>query len=108
MLQKNGGFKVWSNVMHEVAKAKRRRRRLQRPNVGRGRLQKAKCRVREAAEGQTSCTRFEMTEPFCTMLQKAEPARLRLEVLGDDCWPDAGSGWPHGWSCGGGVAGSCG
>ncbi|PKA50405.1 hypothetical protein AXF42_Ash013494 [Apostasia shenzhenica] len=63
-----------------------------RPNVVRERLQKAKCR--------------EMTEPVCTMLQKAEPAGSKSDVLGDDCWSDASSGWPHGWSCGGGVAGS--
>ncbi|PKA58274.1 hypothetical protein AXF42_Ash012998 [Apostasia shenzhenica] len=96
MLQKIGRIEVWSNVVHEVAEAKRRARK----------VAEAKCRAREAAESQTSCTRFEMTEPVCTMLQKAEPAGSRSNVLGDDCWPDAGSGWPHGWTCGDGVAGS--
>ncbi|PKA62684.1 hypothetical protein AXF42_Ash012271 [Apostasia shenzhenica] len=96
MLQKISDIEVWSNVVHEIAEAKRQAQK----------VAEAKRRVRKVAEGQTSCTRSEMTEPVCTMLQKAEPAGSRSDVLGDDCWLDAGSGWPHGWSCGDGVAGS--
>ncbi|PKA59797.1 hypothetical protein AXF42_Ash011922 [Apostasia shenzhenica] len=96
MLQDTGGIEVWSNVVHKIAEAKRRAKK----------VAEAKRRTRKAAEGQTSCTRFEMTKPVCTMLQKTEPAGSRSNVLGDDCWPDPASGWPHGWSCGSGVAGS--
>ncbi|PKA47410.1 hypothetical protein AXF42_Ash021825 [Apostasia shenzhenica] len=95
MLQEIGEIEVWSNIVHEVAEAKRRARK----------VVEGKRRAQEAAEGQISCTSFEMTEPVCTMLQKAEPAGSRSNVLGDDCWPNAGSGWPHNWSCGGRVAG---
>ncbi|PKA48199.1 hypothetical protein AXF42_Ash021747 [Apostasia shenzhenica] len=47
MLQEIDGIEVWSNVVHEVAEAKRRAKK----------VAEAKRWARKVAEGQTSCAR---------------------------------------------------